>query len=266
MGGGTGLDSRPGGFATIGGAPVDGSEFSKVLVFTPHPDDGEIGQGGLMAKWASEGKEVVLCVVTNGAAGSNDPAVQRDDLIATRQREQREAAAILGVKEVVFLGYEDGAVEDSHELRRDMIREIRRHKPDVVIGPDPSMFYFDRFYVNHPDHRKVGEAFLAAVNPGAATVPLYRRELYDQGFGPHQLKACLLTFSMNADYFVDISPFIDTKIRAIRAHASQMGDFAELDGFVRGMAEAIAGQAGGEYPYAEAFKALYFGELPYGAK
>lgn len=234
--------------------------FAKALVFTPHPDDAELECGGTMAKWTDAGTEVVLCVVTNGAAGSNDPAVTRHWLIETRQDEQRAAAAILGIGQVVFLGYEDGFVEDSHELRRDMIREIRRHRPDVVVGPDPAMFYAGQMYVNHPDHRRVGEAFLAAVNPGATTVPLYRRDLYDRGFLPHQVKACLLGFSMQADYAVDIAGTIDRKLASLRAHASQMAGFAGLEGFVRGIAGMMAEQAGGGLTAAESFKAIFFDE------
>jgi LmbE family N-acetylglucosaminyl deacetylase len=245
---------------------LDAIEVDKILMFTPHPDDAEIAAGGAMAKWAAEGKEIVLCVVTNGAMGSNDPAVGRDDLITTRRLEQKHAASILGVKDVVFLGYEDGAVEDSHELRRDMIREIRRHKPDLVVGPDPTTFYVDQFYLNHPDHRRVGEAFLAAVNPGATTVPLYRAELYDQGYAPHQVKGCLLSFSLNADYVVDITPFVDAKIQALRAHASQMAGWEDLDSFVRGMAERMAAAGGASFSHGEAFKAFSFdhlGEAPF---
>ncbi|HYR61998.1 MAG TPA: PIG-L deacetylase family protein [Actinomycetota bacterium] len=232
--------------------------FTKALIFTPHPDDAELSGGATMARWASEGTEVVLCVVTNGAMGSNDPAVGRDELIVTRQAEQRAAAKLLGVSDVIFLGYEDGFVEDSHELRRDLIREIRRHRPDVVVGPDPSMFYFGQQYVNHPDHRRVGEAFLAAVNPGATTVPLYRAELYDKGFEPHQVKAVLLSLTTNGDYFVDAEGFLDVKLASLRAHGSQMADWEGLDEFVTGMAEAIAKASGAGYTHAEAFKAFFF--------
>lgn len=202
--------------------PAAERRFAKALVFGPHPDDAELFVGATMAKWARQGTEVILVVVTNGAAGSNDPAVDRGDLIETRRREQRAAAALLGLSGVVFLGYEDGSVEDSHALRRDLIREIRRYKPDVVVGPDPSMFYAGQEYVNHPDHRRLAEAFCAAVNPGATTVPLYRAELYDQGFEPHQVKACLLAMAMEGDYSVDIEGFLDLKIASLQAHASQM--------------------------------------------
>lgn len=233
-------------------------DFSKVLVFCPHPDDGEFSAGGTMAKWAREGKDVILCVVTNGAAGSNDPNDDRDWLISTRQDEQREAAGIIGVSQVVFLGYEDGFVEDSHELRRDMIREIRFHKPDVVVGLDPTTFYFAQRYINHPDHRKVGEAFLAAVNPGATTLPLYREDLYDKGFEPHHVKACLLGFSTSPDYFVDIAEVIDIKIKALRAHHSQMKNFDKLEERVKEMAGFIGGASGKGIEFAEGFKAFFF--------
>ena len=232
--------------------------FAKALIFTPHPDDAELSGGATMAKWASEGTEVVLCVVTNGAMGSNDPSAGREELIATRQAEQRAAAKVLGVSEVVFLGYEDGYVEDSHELRRDMIREIRRHRPDVVVGPDPSMFYFGQQYVNHPDHRRVGEAFLAAVNPGATTVPLYRAELYDKGFEPHQVKAALLSLTTNGDFTVDAEGFMDIKLAALRAHVSQLGEWEGLEEFVLGMAEMIAKASGTGLRQAESFKAFFF--------
>lgn len=160
-------------------ASIGDLTFDKVLFFTPHPDDAEITDGGTIAGWAVQGVDIVICVVTNGACGSNDPSVERDELIATRQSEQRRAGAILGVSQVVFLGHEDGLVQDSHALRTDMIREIRRHRPDVVVGPDPSTYWVDQWYVNHPDHRAVGAAVLAAVYPGASTLPLYRTELLE---------------------------------------------------------------------------------------
>jgi LmbE family N-acetylglucosaminyl deacetylase len=248
--------------STAGEPAVAGSaaerRFSKALVFGPHPDDAELFVGATMAKWASQGTEVILVVVTNGAAGSNDPSVDRDVLIGTRRREQRAAAALLGIAGVVFLGYEDGFVEDSHELRRDLIREIRRHKPDVVVGPDPSMFYAGQEYVNHPDHRRMAEAFCAAVNPGATTVPLYRAELYDQGFGPHQVQACLLAMSMQGDYSVDIDGFLDVKIASLQAHASQMAAWVGMPEFVAGLASMMGEQAGGGIRLAESFKAFFF--------
>lgn len=240
-------------------------EFNKVLVFCPHPDDAEFMCGGTLAKWASEGKEIKLCVVTNGAHGSNDPNVERRWLIETREKEQREAASITGISSVDFMGFEDGHVEDSHELRREMIRHIRSFKPEVVIGPDPSMYYFAPYYLNHPDHKRVGEAFTAAVNPGATTVPLYREELYDKGYEPHQVTVCLLGFTTHPDYFVDITDHIDTKVASIMAHLSQTPEFRpQTDNRIKDMAAAVGAISDGGYEYAEGYKYFFFekGTIP----
>ena len=233
-------------------------EFDKVLVFFAHPDDGEFMAGGSMVRWAAEGKEIVLCVVTNGSHGSNDPSVTKEALIAERMNEQREAAKITGISDVVFLGYEDCYVEDSHDLRRDIIREIRRFKPDVVVGPDPTMYFFANRYVNHPDHRKVGEAMCAAINPGSATVPLYREELFDKGFLPHEAKLLLLGFTPNPDYFVDITDHIETKIKAVAVHNSQTPGFGgDIGGRIKEIAKAMATPSDEEFEYAEAFRTIY---------
>jgi LmbE family N-acetylglucosaminyl deacetylase len=238
-------------------------KFNTALVFFAHPDDGEFMAGGSMARWAAEGKKVILCVVTNGSHGSNDPTVTREALIAARMKEQREAAAITGIHDVVFMGYEDCYVEDSHDLRRDMIREIRRYKPEVVVGPDPTMYFFDGQYVNHPDHRAVGLAVCAAINPGSSTVPLYREQLYDQGFGPHKARWLLLGFTPNPDYYVDISGQIDVKTRSVFVHDSQFPGAGsgsergqEIANRVKDMAGMMGEQSGQGYKYAEAFKLL----------
>lgn len=237
--------------------PLEQIEFTKALVVFAHPDDGEFGAGGTMAKWAAEGKQVWMLVLTNGAMGSNNPDVRRDDLIALRRAEQQAAAAAAGLQEPIFLDYEDGYLEDSHEVRRDIIREMRRLKPDVVIGPDPSTFYAEQRYINHPDHRAAGLAFSAAVNPGAATTPLYRRELYDQGFEPHALRAALFMATNHPDYYVDISAHMDTKIAALRAHHSQLGNY-DIGARVREMGKLTAERGGTGYGYAEAFKGFFF--------
>ncbi|HEY2667992.1 MAG TPA: PIG-L deacetylase family protein [Actinomycetota bacterium] len=241
---------------------MKGIEVSTALVVAAHPDDVEFGAGGTIARLAAEGAEVTICIVSNGAMGSNDPGVARDVLIATREREQRAAAAAAGAAGVVFLGYEDGYLEDSHEIRRDIIREIRRLRPDIAIGPDPSTFFIDQRYLNHPDHRAVGLAFSAAINPGATTVPLYRPELYDQGFGPHPLKAVLLMAATNPDYYVDISAHMGTKIKALQAHVSQLGAYEGLGDRVREMAKLTAEQGGTGAEYAEAFKGFFFEQRP----
>lgn len=228
------------------------------MIFFAHPDDGEFMAGGATIKWASEGKEVVLVAVTNGSHGSNNPSIKREELIESRQKEQRQAAALTGASDVIFLGYEDCYVEDSHELRRDMIREIRRFKPDVVVGPDPALYYFPPLYINHPDHRAVGAAFCAAVNPGAATVPIYREELYDRGFEPHQVKAALLGFTTGPNYFVDITDHIDRKIEALLVHSTQTPEFGDVGGRIKEMSAMFAGMSGQGMTYAEGYTSFVF--------
>ncbi|MGQ0679117.1 MAG: PIG-L deacetylase family protein [Actinomycetota bacterium] len=236
-------------------------DFQKVLIFFAHPDDGEFMAGGSSIKWAAEGKEVVLCVVTNGSHGSNDPAMVREELIAARMSEQRAAAQVTGISDVVFLGYEDCHVEDSHELRRDMIREIRRHKPDLVIGPDPTTYFFHDQYINHPDHRKVGEALCAAISPGAATLPVYREELFDKGFEPHHLKAALFGLTGQPNYFVDITGSMDTKIRSVLVHYSQTPEFGDqIADRIKGFARDAGQQSEDRFEYAESYRAIYFRE------
>ena len=236
-------------------------EFDKALVFFAHPDDGEFMAGGSMIKWVAEGKEIILCVVTNGAMGSNDPAMTREKLISSRMDEQWEAAKINGISDVVFLGYEDCMVEDSHDLRRDIIREIRRHKPDVVIGPDPTMYFFADAYINHPDHRKVGDALCAAISPGAATVPLYREELYEKGFPPHHLKAALFGMTNRPNYWVDIEDHMETKIKSVSVHHTQTPEFGDqFANRMRAIASLSAEGSDQEIKYAEAFRVINFRE------
>ncbi|CAN5840982.1 PIG-L family deacetylase [soil metagenome] len=234
-------------------------QFNKALVFFAHPDDAEFMAGGSIIQWVSEGKQIVLCVVTNGANGSNDPAMSREKLISSRMEEQREAAKLTGVCDVIFLGYEDCMVEDSHDLRRDMIREIRRHKPDIVIGPDPTMYFFAGQYINHPDHRKVGEALCAAVSPGSATLPIYRDELYDKGFEPHHLTAALFGMTNEPNYWVDIGAVMDTKIKSVSVHHTQTPEFG--DQFSERMHQIATFTAeGSDYKYAESYRVMSFRE------
>lgn len=236
-------------------------EFDKVLIFFAHPDDGEFMAGGSIIRWAAEGKQIVVCVVTNGAMGSNDPAMSREELIASRMQEQREAARITGISDVVFLGYEDCMVEDSHDLRRDMIREIRRHKPEVVIGPDPTMYFFADAYINHPDHRKVGEALCAAISPGAPTLPLYREELYEKGFEPHHLKAALFGLTTAPNYWVDIEEHMETKIKSVSVHHTQTPEFGDqFADRIKQIASVMAQTSDQGLKYAEAYRAIYFRE------
>ncbi|HZK66951.1 MAG TPA: PIG-L deacetylase family protein [Chloroflexota bacterium] len=218
-----------------------------------HADDAEFGSAGTIARWVKQGVEVTYVVVTNGNKGSADPEMTPEALAALREKEQRAACKVLGVKNVVFLGYQDGELVPSLELRRNLTREVRRYKPDVAMVPDPTTWYFGNTYINHPDHRAVGEAALAAIFPSARdrlTFP----ELLVEGFEPHMVREVYLSFSMNADTWVDITDTMDTKLAALREHRSQLPDMDEIDKNVRERAIAMA--EGREMKYAEAYKKM----------
>lgn len=218
-----------------------------------HADDAEFGSAGTIARWVKQGVEVTYVVVTNGNKGSADPEMTPEALAALREKEQRAACNVLGVKNVVFLGYQDGELVPSLELRRNLTREVRRYKPDVAMVPDPTTWYFGNTYINHPDHRAVGEAALAAIFPSARdrlTFP----ELLVEGFEPHKVREVYLSFSMNADTWVDITDTMDTKLAALREHRSQLPDMDEIDKNVRERAIAMA--EGREMRYAEAYKKM----------
>ena len=216
-----------------------------------HPDDIEFVTAGTAAKWARAGATVRYILVTSGDAGSHEPGITREEVARIRESEQRAAARIAGVDEVVFLGYHDGEVELSLALRRDLVREIRRFKPDTVVCSDPTRVFVGNAYVNHPDHRAVGQAALDAIAP-AASMPLVFGELREEGFEPHRVKEILVASSPDPDTWIDITDTMDLKIEALRQHASQFPDGWDPDEMLR--AWASQGGAGIGVRYAEGFK------------
>jgi LmbE family N-acetylglucosaminyl deacetylase len=226
--------------------------FRSALVLFAHPDDAEFMCGGTVARWAREGTEVHYVCVTDGSAGSNEPGMTREALRPIREAEQRAAAELLGVASVTFLGYLDGRLELTWDLRRDVTREVRRLRPDVLVAPDPSRLWSGNRYINHRDHRVVGEAALCAVMPDAPTRPQFP-ELLDEGFEPFEVPRLWLS-SEEGDTFVDIGGTIDLKLRALACHASQGVGEPDVEEWVRTRAAELGAKAGTEY--AEAFRAF----------
>ncbi|MDY6878497.1 MAG: PIG-L deacetylase family protein, partial [Chloroflexota bacterium] len=144
-------------------------EPERVMIIVAHPDDAEFTVGGTVAKWAREGMAITYVICTDGRCGSNDPEAKLDSLVAVRRTEQGSAARFLGVREVVYLDHEDGSLEPTLALRRDLTRVIRHCRPDIVVCPDPTVRYYGDSYLNHPDHRAAGDAALDAVYPSAET-------------------------------------------------------------------------------------------------
>jgi LmbE family N-acetylglucosaminyl deacetylase len=209
--------------------------------------------GGTVARWARRGCEVHYVVITDGSAGSNEPGVSREQMREIREREQRAAAGVLGVRSVTMLGEVDGMLEVTVDTRRKVCREVRRLRPEVVVAPDPSRLWAAN-YVNHWDHKQAGLLALTAVMPDAPTRPMFP-ELLEEGLEPFEVPNLWLG-SNEPDVFVDISETMDTKLAALAEHASQ--GTAEAEPWVRKRAEELAAQSEQDFAYAEGFKALRF--------
>ena len=199
----------------------------RVMSIHAHPDDQEFTVGGTLAKWARAGCEIVTVCLTRGGAGSNKYTpldMTREALVAIREDEQREACRILGVKETIFLDYEDGMLEPSIPLRRELTRLIRRHRPEAVLAGDPTVRYYGTTYMNHPDHRAAADVVLDAVFPSAGTRLIFP-ELLGEGLEPHEVRQVYIHGAERPDTYVDIAETLDVKVAALRAHKSQMGEW-----------------------------------------
>ncbi|HEY8445987.1 MAG TPA: PIG-L deacetylase family protein [Thermomicrobiales bacterium] len=224
----------------------------RIAVIMAHPDDAEFVCGASVAKWADEGHEVYYVIVTNGDKGSHDKTIPAERLAAIRKEEQRAAAAILGVKDILFLDWPDGMVVPDLNLRRELVRAIRRLKPTVVVTGDPTVYWVGSEYINHPDHRAVAEATLAALYPAAGN-HRYFPELLEEGFEPHMVDELYMHGSREPNLFIDITRYLDKKIAALRAHASQLGEW-DPEEMVRQWASEEGKRANPPVEYAESFK------------
>lgn len=226
-----------------------------VLAIAAHPDDLEFGVSGSVAKWVQDGAEVHYLICTDGSKGSDDLKLTGSELTKLRREEQRTAAKILGVKSVTFFDYEDGLTEASPALKRDIVRQIRIVKPDVVVGQDPAMLYIaDYGVINHNDHRNVGLATMDAVYP-LARDHLSFPDFMAEGLEPYKVKDLLLMGSFeNQNCYVDITGTYETKLKALAAHASQV-DVEAVRGWLDTMSERL-GELGG-FKRAEGFIRLH---------
>lgn len=234
---------------------MDLRDIRTCLVVMAHPDDAEFSAGGTVAAWAEAGARVHYVIVTDGSKGSADPGMTPERLAALREAEQRAAAASLGVATVDFLGFPDGEVEANLHLRHAITREIRRRRPDVVVTHDPASLYWDH-YINHPDHRAVGQATLDAVFPTARD-RLHAPQLLVEGLDPHVVRQVFLGGSQHPDTWIDIEGTFERKLAALREHTSQIHDQAALARRLRERHSALA--EGRPMAMAEVFKRISFG-------
>lgn len=222
-----------------------------VLAVAAHPDDLDFGAGGTVAAWAASGAAVYYLILTNGNKGSAERSADPKALTEIRRAEQRAAARVLGVKNVLFLDYEDGMLACDTDVKRDIVRVIRRIRPGLVITTDPSLIYdIDHGFLNHPDHRAAGQATLDAVYP-LARDPLTFPELADEGLEAHNVREILLTNHEKQNCYIDISDTFNTKLRAVQSYASQVAEMEEAARFITDTARELGIKTG--VRYAEGF-------------
>ena len=232
------------------------SDVTRVLVVTAHPDDVDFGASGTVATLVTAGVSVTYCVVTDGDAGGFDPDVPRSQIPGIRRREQVSAAAAVGVDDVRFLGYKDGELTVTHELRRDITRVIRQVKPERVMTMSP-VRNWDRIGASHPDHMAAAEATVQAIYPDARNQFAHPSLMNDEGLGEWHVSELWMFGSPTPNTYVDVTDHLETKLRALRAHVSQTEHMEDLEGMIRGWMTQSA-QRGGlpEGRLAEMFHAV----------
>ena len=225
----------------------------RALVVTPHPDDAEIACGGTVGNWVRQGTQVYYVLCSDGSKGTDDPKMTPQRLAQIRHQEQLAAAARLGVKEVVALGYPDGELEDTREFRKELVRAVRRFRPQVVFCPDP----YRRSFYFHRDHRITGQVTQDAVFPYARD-RLHFPELEAEGLEPHKVATVLFWGPEESDTYLDITDTMDLKIEALRCHKSQISGLSEEDAtnWLRNWCKETGEKAG--YEYAEGYRKVQF--------
>ncbi len=228
---------------------VPNEEYKRFMVVVAHPDDLEFSSAGTVARWVAKGLEATLVQVTSGDRGSPDPDMTPDRLTEIRENEQREAAAILGIANVVFLREPDGQTDTSYRFRGRIVHAIRKYQPDIIITHDPW-----RSYALHPDHRNVGVTTTDAVYPTARDAIYFPEHYHEEGLEPWKVAELLFFNAEHPDCFVDVSTTFDKKMAALRRHDSQVGKSQDLEKRLRERLEEVGKL--GELPMAEGFKRL----------
>ncbi len=224
----------------------------RAMVIMAHPDDPEFSCAGTVARWAQAGSEICYVLCTSGDVGIAEAGMTRQKAVQIREAEEREAAQILGVKEVVFLGEPDGMLQPTLELRKKIVRQIRRFRPEVVITGDPTVVWASDRYINHPDHRAAATAALDATFPAAGQPNLFE-ELEEEGLTAFKPRKVYVTTWGEPDIYVNVTETIDLKVEALRAHKSQMKDWDPEERIKNWAAERGKGK---EMAYAEAFRVI----------
>ena len=222
------------------------------MAIVAHPDDIEFGCAGTLARWAKAGARIAYLLCTSGDVGIAKDGMTRAQAVEIREAEQRAAAAVAGATEVIFLREPDGMVQATLELRKKLVREIRRFRPEVVITGDPQLLWAGEGYINHPDHRAVALAAVDAIFPASGQPNLFE-ELAAEGLTAHKVRKVFVNNWREGDYYVSIDDTIDVKVAALKEHKSQMGEWDVEKNIKQWASERAKGH---EMQYAEIFRVV----------
>jgi LmbE family N-acetylglucosaminyl deacetylase len=231
--------------------------YKKILVILAHPDDPEFFCGAMLSRWAAIGHEIHYCLLTTGQKGSQDINQDPAELSELRKVEQQNAANQIGVKSVEFMDYVDGEVEPDMDMRRKIVRTIRRHRPQIVLTSDPLNYYPTDNRVNHPDHRAAGRAVLDASFPAAGNPQFFPELIRDENLPPVNIEELWFSIPAEANLVVDVSAYFDAKIDAILCHRSQVD--ADTEKFREMMKTRwVDAEEDGHRIYLERFRRIVF--------
>ena len=231
-------------------------EFNRAMVVVAHADDAEWGCAGTVARLCAEGWDVAYVICTDGSKGSDDPNMTVETMVKMREKEQRDAARVLGLSRVFFLGYPDAYLESSLQLRKDISRAIRIHRPDVLICMNPVRNLDGNGYIDHPDHFASGDAAMGAVYPAARDRLTFPELLNEEGLEPHKVREVWVMGRTEPDHVVDVTDHIETAVAALRAHRSQV-DHESADRYLKEWRRRDGKRI--DVEYAEVFKRFRLG-------
>ena len=212
--------------------PLPDSDIERILFVTAHPDDLDFGAGGTIAQWVDKGISISYCICTNGDQGGVDATITRAEMAKIRQQEQRDAGAVFGVTDIHFLNYVDGHLQPTIELRKEIVRVIRKVRPQRLVIQNPERNW-ERIFASHPDHMAAAESAMQAVYPDAGNPFAFEDLLKEEGLEPWTVKEVWVTGANVVNHVVDISSTIDRKLKAIKSHVSQTAHSPELDDRIR---------------------------------
>ena len=235
---------------------ADWTDVNRVLVIMAHPDDPDFTCGGTMIQMAQQGIEVTYMILTNGDKGNHNPEITHEELVILRKREQRAAAAAQGVKQVLFMGEEDGFLQPSRELRKRVVREIRRIRPELIVCMNPDRYLVGGGYINHPDHRNAGLVALEAIFPASDNM-MFFPELADEGYTPHKISQLYVVGGSDPGLEIDITDVVERKVAALLNHVTQFKDIETAQ--KRWLEHWGEEQEDGRKRYVERFQVMKFG-------